>query len=105
MIFSKHALQNKTEIEIAAHLYSPEFLIMIPAENNAITLLSFKRSAKILSPKSRLKYCFLNMHCLLCIFSLVKFCKLPTNCFNVFDHFVGLVLKGLRNIWKWLKFF
>ena len=22
--------------------------------------------------------------------------KLPTNCFSVFDHFVGLALKGLR---------
>ena len=22
--------------------------------------------------------------------------KLPTNCLNVFDHFVGLALKGLR---------
>ena len=22
--------------------------------------------------------------------------KLPTNCFSVFDHFVGLTLKGLR---------
>ena len=25
------------------------------------------------------------------------FAKLPTNCLSVFDHFVGLVLKGLRN--------
>ena len=27
---------------------------------------------------------------------------LPTNCLTVFDHFVGLVLKGLRII-IWLK--
>ena len=26
-------------------------------------------------------------------------CKLPTNCLNVFDHFVGLALKGLRFVY------
>ena len=29
------------------------------------------------------------------IFSLTLFSKLPTNCLSVFDHFVGLALKGL----------
>ena len=24
-------------------------------------------------------------------------CNLPTNCLSVFDHFVGLALKGLKN--------
>ena len=26
------------------------------------------------------------------------FGKLPTNCLSVFDHFVGLALKGLKNL-------
>ena len=26
--------------------------------------------------------------------------KLPTNCLSVFDHFVGLALKGLITQWK-----
>ena len=32
--------------------------------------------------------------------------KLPTNCLSVFDHFVGLVLKGLTKFCKliWLSF-
>ena len=28
--------------------------------------------------------------------------NLPTNCLSVFDHFEGLVLKGLRNHLDWL---
>ena len=28
------------------------------------------------------------------------FGKLPTNCLSVFDHFVGLALKGLKNVEK-----
>ena len=26
----------------------------------------------------------------------ISFCKLPTNCLSVFDHFVGFALKGLK---------
>ena len=29
--------------------------------------------------------------------------NLPTNCFSVFDHFVGLALKGLKSIMKTLE--
>ena len=29
----------------------------------------------------------------------------PTNCLNVFDHFVGLTLKGLRKIVKTVQLF
>ena len=29
---------------------------------------------------------------------------LPTNCLSVLDHFVGLVLKGLRCIWQGPKY-
>ena len=28
--------------------------------------------------------------------------KLPTNCLSVFDHFVGLMLRGLRFIQTWI---
>ena len=31
----------------------------------------------------------------------LKTCKLPTNCLSVFDHFVGLALKGLI---KWFHY-
>ena len=31
--------------------------------------------------------------------TLKQFGKLPTNCLSVFDHFVGLALKGLRAIY------
>ena len=32
--------------------------------------------------------------------------KLPTNCLNVFDHFDGLALKGLKEwIFEWIEFY
>ena len=31
--------------------------------------------------------------------------KLPTNCLRVFDHFVGLTLKGLIREFKWISFY
>ena len=29
--------------------------------------------------------------------------KLPTNCLTVFDHFVGLALKGLKKSEQWME--
>ena len=32
-----------------------------------------------------------------------SFWLLPTNCVSVFDHFVGLALKGSKDLWRSLK--
>ena len=48
------------------------------------------------------KFLWKNYICVKRTFSI--FCKLPTNCLSVFDHFVGLALKRSTDVWGSGKF-